>query len=94
MPQGMKGILCIKFDLFKLNIDFWAAYARTLGFSQNLGWEMGIGPPPRSGPSYYGARAINSNTFESSHLCHTNIHAMHNASTGAGNESPKTSPVA
>ncbi len=42
----MKGILCIKFDLFKLNIDFWVAYARTLGFSQNLDWEMGIAPPP------------------------------------------------
>ncbi len=28
MPPGMKGILCIKFDLFKIkNTDFWAAYA-------------------------------------------------------------------
>ena len=27
MPPGMKGILCIKFDLFKIkNTDFWAAY--------------------------------------------------------------------
>ncbi len=27
MPRGMKGILCIKFDLFKIkNTDFWAAY--------------------------------------------------------------------
>ena len=26
MPPGMKGILCIKFDLFKIkNTDFWAA---------------------------------------------------------------------
>ena len=28
MPPGMKGILCIKFDLFKIkNTAFWAAYA-------------------------------------------------------------------
>ena len=28
MPPGMKGILCTKFDLFKIkNTDFWAAYA-------------------------------------------------------------------
>ncbi len=27
MPPGMKGILCIKFDLFKIkSTDFWAAY--------------------------------------------------------------------
>ena len=27
MPPGMKGILCTKFDLFKIkNTDFWAAY--------------------------------------------------------------------
>ncbi len=32
MPPGMKGILCIKFDLFKIkNTDFWAAY----GWSNN-----------------------------------------------------------
>ena len=30
MPPGMKGILCIKFDLFKIkNTDFWAAYETT-----------------------------------------------------------------
>ncbi len=30
MPPGMKGILCIKFDLFKIkNTDFWAAYGYT-----------------------------------------------------------------
>ncbi len=30
MPPGMKGILCIKFDLFKKkNTDFWAAYGIT-----------------------------------------------------------------
>ncbi len=30
MPPGMKGILCIKFDLFKIkNTDFWAAYGMT-----------------------------------------------------------------
>ncbi len=30
MPPGMKGILCIKFDLFKIkNTDFRAAYGST-----------------------------------------------------------------
>ena len=31
MPPGMKGILCIKFDLFKIkNTDLGAAYVKTL----------------------------------------------------------------
>ncbi len=35
MPPGMKGILCIKFDLFKIkNTDFWAAYAILCLFSE------------------------------------------------------------
>ena len=30
MPPGIKGILCIKFDLFKIkNTAFWAAYGKT-----------------------------------------------------------------
>ena len=30
MPPGMKGILCITFDLFKIkNTDFWAAYDKS-----------------------------------------------------------------
>ena len=34
MPPGMKGILCIKFDLFKIkNTDFWAAYDFNRPFS-------------------------------------------------------------
>ncbi len=39
MPPGMKGILCIKFDLFKIkNTDFWAAYGHrpNKGQSQTL----------------------------------------------------------
>ena len=37
MPPGIKGILCIKFDLFKIkNTDFWAAYGLTLPFTTTL----------------------------------------------------------
>ncbi len=35
MPPGMKGILCIKFDLFKIkNTDFWAAYGNSSVFEK------------------------------------------------------------
>ncbi len=44
MPPGMKGILCIKFDLFKIkNTDFWAAYGKTSRFQSRCTHKFGFG---------------------------------------------------
>ena len=41
MPPGMKGILCIKFDLFKIkNTDFWAAYGYVNICSYSFTWKV------------------------------------------------------
>ena len=53
MPPAMKGILCIKFDLFKIkNTDFWAVYGATRLLGQRYDTIYVISLPEQSSRTF------------------------------------------